>query len=364
MLCAGEPEESEESSTLLYENESRPLRPEPRRAERFAPAPRKTTVVVRQTPAHALVELNESALLLGQVCFPLEKIRTQLGTAIARRLCQRLGSFIRQTAAFSLDNFPCLAAEQLLPGNTLDLTTPHVKTWKATNQAQVTEMIGSLLARSSYSCADATRALQTASERVIRVIATIIPSVEISWVDKNNTERLFVNFQYVLADEDGELHHPKDAEGVEIEMEDSDEVVLRQAMLSAVLAMHSKGFPLAPGFLRQLGKMAEANRVEAMLSNPFHPPAHPMKNGKVRVNRLEGSPFFEVEAIVDERPSRGKAEVMFLVRWVGYHPSWEAWRVRGEVGSPVESWEPMSTMRNTEALQTWRESQSLLLVDH
>jgi hypothetical protein len=43
-----------------------------------------------------------------------------------------------------------------------------------------------------------------------------------------------------------------------------------------------------------------------------------------------------------------------LVRWEGYHPSWEAWRIHGEVGTPLETWEPKSYVQRTAAWCTWR----------
>ena len=56
---------------------------------------------------------------------------------------------------------------------------------------------------------------------------------------------------------------------------------------------------------------------------------------------------YEIEASVEEQ--RG----WFLVRWAGYHPSWEAWRTSGEVGSAVETWEQRWRLKKTEALRAW-----------
>ena len=66
---------------------------------------------------------------------------------------------------------------------------------------------------------------------------------------------------------------------------------------------------------------------------------------------------WNVEAIVDER---GKCENLeYLVRWEGYHPSWEAYRPadwEGEVGEPIQTWEPARLMKGTEALEIWDSS--------
>ena len=73
---------------------------------------------------------------------------------------------------------------------------------------------------------------------------------------------------------------------------------------------------------------------------------------------LQGSSFFEIDRIIDEKSSAGRAQQYYLVRWAGYDPSWEVWRTSGEVGDPVESWEPLSVVRRTEALAAWTEQRS------
>ena len=61
---------------------------------------------------------------------------------------------------------------------------------------------------------------------------------------------------------------------------------------------------------------------------------------------------FDIEMIVKEE-RRSKAR-WFLVRWEGYHPSWEAWRINGQRGEPVETWEPLTTVQGTQALESWQ----------
>ena len=129
-----------------------------------------------------MVELHASAMELGQVCFPLHKMRKQLGTAIARRMCQRKGSLVYQSAAFSLDNFLLQAAQVIFPQQLETYSDKSITTWRASTQAEVKAMTASLLAESDYSCADAARALKTKSERVFRVIAQILPGMEVSLV--------------------------------------------------------------------------------------------------------------------------------------------------------------------------------------
>ena len=63
---------------------------------------------------------------------------------------------------------------------------------------------------------------------------------------------------------------------------------------------------------------------------------------------------FNVDCIVDER--RPGQEREFLVRWEGYQASWEAWRLpdwQGQPGDPVETWEPLTGVQQTEAFLAW-----------
>ena len=296
-----------------------------------------------------LVELQNRALELGFVCFPLHKYRKQLGTMMARRMCQRRGEFIYQSAAFSLDNFPLSAAEHIFPDHLVTLTTTSVKTWKSSTFTELMQMTGTLLSTSEFACVGAARALKTESERVIRLIAQMLPDLEVSWVAEKDMERLYVNFMYVMGDHDGELYLPKTNQRVEIPMTDSAVQQVRQVLMEAVIKMEALDYPLAPGFLRQMGKEDEAMRVEAVLTNPYNPPSKAKK-------RKEGSDLYEIERILDERPSRGKAKSYALVRWSGYHPSWEAWRTEGNPGDPVETWEPLAAVRQTIAWEDWNSS--------
>ena len=63
--------------------------------------------------------------------------------------------------------------------------------------------------------------------------------------------------------------------------------------------------------------------------------------------------LFEISEILCQVQTSGRAKTWVLVRWAGYDPSWEAWRIQGEEGSPLETWEPVATVRHTEAWMTW-----------
>ena len=151
-----------------------------------------------------LIDLVTRALALNHVCYPITKLKKALGTAIATRMRTRIGKYIWQTGTGSVDNFPLKAAEQVLPDRLV--TSPpgsSTKTWEAATMQDVVEMTSSLIAESDFYSAGCTRGLMTDSERVIRVVATLIPTVKITHVERSGMEMLRFTFQYVLADEHG-----------------------------------------------------------------------------------------------------------------------------------------------------------------
>ena len=118
--------------------------------------------------------------------------------------------------------------------------------------------------------------------------------------------------------------------------------------------MADQNHPMAPGFLRQMGRLQQAMVAQARLEQQEASVPPPQKGGKSRSKE----PLYEVSQILDERGTG--ANHSYLVRWAGYHPSWEAWRLadwQGQPGDPVETWERASspTLQTTRALQDWKE---------
>ena len=97
------------------------------------------------------------------------------------------------------------------------------------------------------------KALQPPSAKWIRVIATLIPDLEISWVraQPEGREKLYVNMNYVLLDEDGEMHLPKDSKRREISVTAQEETAFRAAVVEDLMNMSTKGMPLSPAYYRQ-----------------------------------------------------------------------------------------------------------------
>ena len=156
-------------------------------------------------------------------------------------------------------------------------------------------------------------------------------------------ERLYVNLMYVLSDEDGELHPPKDPMRNEIALSPTEVSEIRAQVATDAARMGEMGLELSPGWWRQLGNEEAAMMAEALLVNVA---GHLLPDeGK----RRQAADSYEIHSIVEERGRWA------LVRWAGYHPSWEAWRISGAAGSPVETWEEVRKLKRTTA---WLERHS------
>ena len=292
-----------------------------------------------------VAQLHALAAELGYFCQPRDRWIKHLAHEISTRLRTREGQHIYQSAACNIPNFPKQLCSQIFEGFEMtDDSSATSSTWRLTTMSQTSRLFGSIFEEQAKpTCVGATRAIMKPSESVSRVMATVMAFSEFSHVLKAGKETLFINFNYVLSDEDGELHPPKDNNRIEIALSPMQEQSIRQQILLDVNQMAMAGVKLAPGWWRQLAQPDKALEVEALLLNAAAQPKPPKGSGK----RKARADVFEVEAIVEEQ--RG----WVLVRWRGYHPSWEAWRISGNPGDPVETWERLSKMRQTEAYQIW-----------
>jgi hypothetical protein len=350
-----------------------PEDPEPAHELRALPPPPTTVETpVAPTPTQKdtdLIKLFASAMSLHHACTPLDKLKKSLGHAIGKRMVQRQGEFIWQTATYTVENVPLSAVEQLLPQQLR--VEGRAPMWVANTLPEIVAMMEPLLSKSGFICAGVTRALMTPSERVCRVVATVIPAPDFqtAFFVRSGSDFQSFKFQYVLADEHGEVHPPKDGNRNEMELAPELEAAVRQQILADLLTMADAGAPLGPGFLRQLGRLDQAAVLEAQLQNqselelqpppppPLPPPDDSQLVEKVKRRRLQRGKF-AIECILGKRPATRVTEAVYLVRWAGYHESWEAWRLDGDVGDPVSTWEPESYLEETEALQDWKEQQA------
>ena len=298
-----------------------------------------------------ILAMHALSLSMGYACTPFVKLKRSLGAAIASRMRPREGKFLWQTGTGSVENFPRSAALEILP-ETMRAQLPgrpEAAVWRASSMMEVAALVGPLIDKYTSFSAGATKALMTESERVVRVVATVIPMMRFWWKEYHGIDTLYYEFQYILADEDGEMHKPKDAAKIEIALGQELETEIREQVLEDVSMMADAGVPLGPGFLRQLGRLDEAAEVEARLHRQSETAI-----GEKKRKSSKRTVTYDVECILDERAGTKMAEPTFLVRWEGYHPSWERWRATGNPGEAVTSWEPLSFLQKTEALQVWR----------
>ena len=148
--------------------------------------PRVTSQQIQEDQMHAL------ALRLGFFCTPSATYRVNLATAIAASMRPRSGSMVYQCAAISLPNFPLELARQTFAFATQDLSTPAgTTTWTIPTMDKTMQVFGSIFLDAGPSCSGASKVLKTASEPVVRVIATIMSGAVISHVvHKRGLEKL------------------------------------------------------------------------------------------------------------------------------------------------------------------------------
>lgn len=237
----------------------------------------------------------------------------------------------------------------MLPASLITEESKKLCSWQANNFGELSTMMGELLQDNSKMVAGLTRALQTPSESVVRVVAILVPPATISWVRlPRAAERLYVNMMYALVDHNGEIHFPKDENLREFSAAPEYVAMLRQQVLTDMKKLADRNLPLSEEWWRQLGDQAMVNSVASGGSArraKVHRAARPSASGH--------SQAAEAECILEESPTAGAAGTWFKVRWANYHPSHEAWRKWGAVGTPIETWEPARNIKGTQVWLNW-----------
>lgn len=269
---------------------------------------------------------------------------------IIKRMAPRRGENVYQVASFST---PILSASGMhtLLGSGTKRDECGVE-WTLESFTTMQETLSPLLSKfSDQPIYGFSKPLKTKSEKRVRVIATLIPTVELYvQEDKMEMDTFHINMMYVLIDQDGEIHPPKDSERREMKIESSLLVELKQQAASDLKLMAARGLPLSPAFYRQIG-MEEAATLAEQEDAAVELAAQ--KIAQERVVKRATKQRFEVEEILEERAATGKARTWYRVRWQGYHPSWEAWRIEGSPGDPLVTWEPEAHVIGTEAMRRW-----------
>lgn len=315
----------------------------------------------------ALSKREESLLSLaaelGYICVPTQQLVKELVLQVLKRMKHRTEANPYQSAAFHLPTFPLAAAKTILPEAFLQTSTPTSKTWVLNTPAQVASVFGPLMAahaREHQMTGGASKGMKSKSQQWVRVLATIM-TAELSWVAiSGGTDRLHINFMYVLSDETGELSFPKDSSRREVLLPATIIQSIRQQVLADAASLMARNAPLSAGWYEQLGHQQKAMEVRALQANFLRLSASSSTGLSAQCNptqhqvrRRQRADLFEVETIVEaETRSRHRG---VWVRWSGYDPDWEAWRVegRGQVGDPLVTWEPERSVRHTQAYQDW-----------
>lgn len=187
--------------------------------------------------------------------FPKDKLLTELGQAIARRMVKRNGMQIYQILSCTLPYFPREVLQDVFPARTMKENSETRMSWELSTSLEVAEIVGPILQRSTYVCAGSTKAFRTRTERVIRVVAKLMAPFEICHeVSKAGTEKCYLNGLYTLVTQDGEFHYPKDNHRRELEVSTAEQKLLRQGVMADMEEMGRAGHPLSPNWWRQLGQ--------------------------------------------------------------------------------------------------------------
>jgi hypothetical protein len=274
-------------------------------------APSPSPVIARtilSSREREIDEMHAQAHKLGYFCRPASVYLQDLATRIAMHLKNRLGTMVYQTVGFSMENFPLeLAYQTFAMASMQSSTSQGTTTWRIETMDQTNLVFGSIFEEFHEKCVGASKPLQSPSEPVVRVLATIISGAEISHVKlARGVERLYINFMYALTDEAGTMHFPKDAARNEIALNPAQITSLRAQVATDAARMGELGIELSAGWWRQLGNEQAAQMAEAMLLNANNHPAPP--KGK----RRRAADSYDIEEIVEVK---GK---WALVRWAGY----------------------------------------------
>ena len=288
-------------------------------------------------------QLNEMVVNQGYVLSEIDRWKQVIAEKIARGMRTMYGKFIYQSTKLTVPEVPREVVLALLPEPTS--TSAREIFWEIDTATLAAQILGPILAHSGMQTAGASRAIQRASEPVIYVIATMMGGVELrlKTVKYLQTTRhtLYINYTYILMDEMGELHPPKDTEGREMLLPDEEVTELRETVMQDALTFFEAGARLSPHWLRQLVEHEAADVTEAHLEN-----LESIQNAPL-VGQGRRRDEYMIDHILEEK--RGKVKVL----WSGYQPSWEVWRTEGEIGSPIATWEPRKMIKHKQQYKEW-----------
>lgn len=130
-------------------------------------------VVTEERRQKKLKKLMALAQELGYVVQTELSWKVLLARAVETRLIKRSMAFTMQSVAFSLNNFPESILTSMTSGM-MGCSEARAITWRFESESEVHQFFGSLLSNHTKSCTGVTRALKSASEPVLRLVATIM----------------------------------------------------------------------------------------------------------------------------------------------------------------------------------------------
>lgn len=248
----------------------------------------------------------------GFVCEALSKYRHEFLLAISGHLVHRSGANIYQSAGFSIPLFPMTAAKEIFGEANVQTETASCITYNITSMDNLVTFFGGMLSEAGKLSAGIARALKSESEPFARVLAMLIPPFQLSVTEMaRGVSRAYINLMYILVDEHAEIHYPKDNSRREISFSHQEELRFRQQILLEARKLVHQGAPLSSGWLNRLGMPQHALAVQAaeQAGQKLTLPRAPCEKRKHN--------HWNVQMIVEERPSSGRALAWYLVRWEG-----------------------------------------------
>ena len=258
-----------------------------------------------------------------------------------------------QAAAYPLPMFPRQSAIHIFGDAHMTVHTPHCLTWRVETMVELVALFGTMLNEASKYVANLTRAITTKSEPTARVLAMLIPPFEVSsFTTPSGSDRLHINLMYTLWDQGGGMHPPKDELWWELLYTPAEEATFRTQILRDARQLAMQGAPLSSAWYGLIGLQEHASAVAVAEASGA---ALPLRQPRVKKKKGQG----EVDCKLEERKTAGRAGSWVLVRWAGYHPSWEEYRIHDHVGTPLETWEPLKNVRHCTELAKFRASHAV-----
>ena len=222
-----------------------------------------------------LESLKEYAQSNALILTPLKELRAEVCLQIGKRLRHASSNDTYLAPAFFLRTFPKEAATAIYHFATPERSSNgRCLTWRCDQPETMPRFVLDLdnLPKTMFGCGRS-RLLRIGRDRVARTMATII-SLEVSHVmTLAGFSVLYVNFSYVIVQDNGEMRKPKVRGGttdkVEIPLSKAEETRVRASAYFDLDSMADEEMPLSNAFLQLLGrKQLNSEEEEAAREEP------------------------------------------------------------------------------------------------